>query len=81
MIPPHLFFQLYFPFRQQNGCTSPKCRELSEHTDSAHTKVEDLSSRMYEMGQMCMIDAGHDTRLLHPSCTACRRTANLPGLA
>ena len=24
---------------------------------------------------------GHDTKQLHPSCTACRRTANLPGLA
>ena len=23
----------------------------------------------------------HDTRQLHPSCTACRKTANLPGLA
>ena len=23
----------------------------------------------------------HDTRQLHPSCTTCRRTANLPGLA
>ena len=26
-------------------CSPPKCRELSEYTDSAHTEVEDLSSR------------------------------------
>ena len=25
--------------------TPPKCDELSEYTDSAHTKVEDISSR------------------------------------
>ena len=28
----------------QNDCTPPKCSELSEYTDSAHTEVEDLSS-------------------------------------
>ena len=32
-----------------------KC-ELSEYTDSAHTEVDDLSSR-YMMGQMCTTDA------------------------
>ena len=45
MIPPHLFYQIYLSFPEQNDCTPPKCGELSEYTDSAHTEVEDLSSR------------------------------------
>ena len=45
MIPPHLFYQIYISFLEQNDCTPPKCGELSEYTDSAHTEVEDLSSR------------------------------------
>ena len=45
MIPPHLFYQIYPSFLEQNDCTPPKCGELSEYTDSAHTEVEDLSSR------------------------------------
>ena len=50
----------------------------AKYTDSAHTEVEDLSSR-YMNGSNVYDRCGHDTRLLHPSCTACRRTANLPG--
>ena len=79
MIPPHLFYQIYLSFLEQNDCTPPKCGELSEYTDSAHTEVEDPSlgcmnvSNVYDRCK-------HDTRQLHPSCTACRRTANLPGL-
>ena len=45
MIPPHLFYQIYLSFLEQNDCTPPKCGELSEYTDSAHTEVEDPSSR------------------------------------
>ena len=45
MIPPHLFYQIYLSFLKQNDCTPPKCGELSEYIDSAHTEVEDLSSR------------------------------------
>ena len=45
MIPPHLFYQIYISFLEQNDCTPPKCGELSEYTDSAHTEVEDLSSK------------------------------------
>ena len=45
MIPSHLFYQIYLSFLEQNDCTPPKCGELSEYTDSAHTEVEDLSSR------------------------------------
>ena len=45
MIPPHLFYQIYLSFLEQNDCTPPKCGELSEYTDSDHTEVEDLSSR------------------------------------
>ena len=43
MIPPHLFYQIYLSFIEQNNCTPPKCCELSEYTDSAHTEVEDPS--------------------------------------
>ena len=42
MIPPHLFYQIYLSFLEQNDCTPPKCGELPEYTDSAHTEVEDL---------------------------------------
>ena len=34
-----------FLFFEQNDCTQPKCVALSEYTDSAHTEVEDPSSR------------------------------------
>ena len=63
MIPPHLFHQIYLSFLEQNDCTPPKCGELSEYTDSAHTEVEDPSlgcmngSSMYDQ-------CGHDTRQL-----------------
>ena len=80
MIPPHLFYQMYLSFLEQNDCTPPKCDELSEYTDSAHIEVEDLSSR-YINGSNVYDRCGHDTRQLHPSCTACRRIANLHGLA
>ena len=40
MIPPHLFYQIYLSFPEQNDSTPPKCGELSEYTDSAHTEVE-----------------------------------------
>ena len=43
MIPPHLFYQIYLSFLERNDCTPPKCGELSEYTDSAHTQVEDPS--------------------------------------
>ena len=45
MFSSHLFFQICLPLLEQNDCTPPKCGELSEYTDSAHTEVEDLSSR------------------------------------
>ena len=80
MIPPHLFYQIYLSFLEQNDCTPPKCGELSEYTDSAHTEVEDLSSR-YMNGSNVYDRCGHVTRQLHPSFTACRRTANLRDLA
>ena len=68
------------PFFQQNYCTPPKCGELSEYTDSVHTEVEEPSSRC--MNASDQYDrCGHDTRQFYRSCTACRRTANLPGPA
>ena len=58
MIPPHLFYQIYLSFLEQNDCTPPKCGELSEYTDSAHTEVEDLSSRYMNGSNAGMTDAG-----------------------
>ena len=43
MIPPHLFYQIHLSFLEQNNCTPPRCGELSDYTDSAHTEVEDPS--------------------------------------
>ena len=63
-----------FPF-----CTPLKCGKLSEYTD-AHFEVVDPCSRCmngWDVYDRC----GNDTRQFHPSCTACRRTASLPGLA
>ena len=80
MIPLHLFYQIYISFLEQNDCTPPKCGELSEYTDSAHTEVEDPFLECMNVSNV-YDRCGHDTRQLHPSCTACRRTANLPGLA
>ena len=70
MIPPHLFYQIYLSFLEQNDCTPPKCGELSEYTDSAHTEVEDLSSRCMN-GSNVYDRCGHDTRLLHPCIFVC----------
>ena len=53
MIPRHLFYQIYLSFLEQNDCTPPKCGELSEYTDSAHTEVEDPS-----LGCMNVSNAG-----------------------
>ena len=57
MIPAHLFYQIYISFLEQNNCTPPKCGELSEYTDSAHTEVKIFLQDIW-MGQMCMTDAG-----------------------
>ena len=76
MIPPHLFYQIYLSFLEQNDCTPPKWGELSEHTDSAHSK--DISSR-YMNGSNVYDRRGHDTRQFDPSCIVCRRFADLPG--
>ena len=49
MIPPHLFYQIYLSFLDQNDCTPPKCGELSDYTDSAHTEVEGRKEMFYLM--------------------------------
>ena len=78
MILPHLFYEIYISFLEKHYCTLPKCVELSEYTDSAHTEVKDPSLRC--MNASDVYDRrGHDTRQFHPSCTACRKSANLPG--
>ena len=65
MIPPHLFYQIYFSFLEQNDCTPPKCGELSEYTDSAHTEVEDPSlgcmnvSNVYDRSLETVFISGH----------------------
>ena len=80
MFPPHLFLQIYLSFLEHNYCTPPKYGELSEYIDSAYNEVEDLSSRCIN-GSNAYDRCEQDTRQLHPSCTAVRRTANLPGQA
>ena len=79
-IPPHHIYQIYHFLSERDDCTPPKCGAPSEYNDSVHTEVEDPSlgcmNESYMYGRY-----GHDTKQLHPSCTACRRTANLPGLA
>ena len=80
MIPPHNIYQIYLSFFVRDDCSPPKCGELSEYTDSAHTEMEDPSLG-YMYGLNMYDRCGHDTRQLHPSCTACKKTANLPGLA
>ena len=79
MIPPHNIYKIYNSLSVRDDGTPPKCGELSEYIDSAHTEMEDLSSR-YMNGSNVYDRCGHHTRQLHPSCTACRRIANLPGL-
>ena len=39
MIPPHNIYQIYHFLSVRDDCTPPKCGELSEYTDSAHTEV------------------------------------------
>ena len=65
------------PCLSKNYCTPPKCGKLSKYTDSAHTEVEDLSSRCMN-GSDEYDRCGHDTTQFHPSCSTCRRTANIP---
>ena len=57
MIPPHLFYQIYLSFLEQNDCTPPRCGELSDYTDSAHTQVEDPSLGCMNVSNV-MTDAG-----------------------
>ena len=78
-IPPHHIYQIYHFLFEWDDFTPPKCGELSDYTDSAHTKVEDPSLGYMNGSNICD-RCEHNTRQLHPSCTACRRTANLPGL-
>ena len=81
VIPPHLLYEIYISFLKQKWLISTKMwRTVSIYIDSDHTEVEDLSSICMNESHVCD-RCGHDTRQLHPSCTACTRTANLPGLA
>ena len=75
MIPPHNIYQIYHSLFVRDDCTPPKCGELSEYTDSAHTEVEDPSLGCMN-GSNVYDRCGHDPRQLHPSCTV-----KLPALA
>ena len=43
---PHFFLQIYPSLFEQEDCIPPQCSKLSEHINSAHTEVDDLSSRV-----------------------------------
>ena len=78
-ISPHQF-QIDPSLFEQDDCTAPKCGDLSEYTDSAHTEAEGLSSRCTNASNVydwCW----HDTSHSNPFCTVWNRTANLPGPA
>ena len=74
MIPPHLFYQIYLSFLEQNDCTPPRCGELSDYT-----QVEDPSLGCMN-GSNVYDRCGHDTRLLDASdvCACVRDKTNLP---
>ena len=55
-LPPDIY-----PFFQQNDCTPPKCGEMSEYNDSAHTDVDDSTSRYMNVSDE-YDQCGHDTR-------------------
>ena len=46
MIPPHLFYQIYLSFLEQNDCTPPKCGDLHLITDIS-LKQGILSTSIY----------------------------------
>ena len=48
MIQHILIGKYTFPLLELDDGTPPKCGELSEDTDSAHTDVEDHSARYFE---------------------------------
>ena len=75
MIPPHLFYQIYPSFVEQNDCLHQDVANC-QNTLTVLTEVEDISSR-YMNGSSVYDRCGHDTTRLYPSCTGCRRTANL----
>ena len=67
-IPPHHICQIYHFLSQQDDCTPPKCGELSEYIDSAHTEVEDPS--LWCMNGLNMYGRyGHDTKHYCPLST------------
>ena len=70
MIPPHLSHQIYLSFFQQNDYTPPKCGELSEYTDSAHTEVQDPSSRCMNASDATNVGTTQDNFILPapPDC-------------
>ena len=53
MIPPHLLYQIYLSFLEQNYCTPPKCGELS----IIFTRLVDSNTHervaMYDIFQHC----------------------------
>ena len=58
MIPPHLFYQIYLPFFEQNYCTPPKCGELLE----SQTMLESCNKTQVG-GQWC-VEQGRRKQML-----------------
>ena len=59
MISKHVFYQIYPSSSGLDECTPSKCGELSEYTGSAHTEVEDRSSKCIN-GSNMYDRCGHD---------------------
>ena len=53
MILSHLFFQIYISLFESDDCIALKYDELLEYINSAHTEVEDLSSRWVNGSNEC----------------------------
>ena len=59
--PSILFYQIYPSSSGPDDCTPPKCGELSKYTVSAHTEVENVSSRCMNVSNVYDC-CGNDTR-------------------
>ena len=79
MITPHLFYQIYLSFFSAKWLHSTKIWwTVRKHWQCSHRGGRSFFG-MYEWVRYDR--CRHDIRQLHPSSTACSRTANLPGPA
>ena len=70
MIPSHYFYQICPSFYQQSDCTPPKCVELSEYTDSAHTKdlTVDTQVLLLDLVLISLVDMSSNWMFSYPHC-------------